>query len=93
MGWSWVYINPDYDLGRDSGSVCDTIQWVGLTPQPPKGGVATLQTTYINEWQKLFVNVQHLKGKNCVLKIFDMNGREVFSSINGSTTLTMTVWN
>lgn len=73
--------NPNYSLGKLVGSPCDTIQYAGITTPPTKGGAAALQTTYISQWQKLFVNAQNIKGKNCVLKIFDVNGR-VVKSIN-----------
>ncbi|MBL7926866.1 MAG: T9SS type A sorting domain-containing protein [Bacteroidia bacterium] len=74
--------NPDYDLGPLTGSVCDTLT-TGIAPQPQTGGVATLQTTYIHAWQKLFVNAQQVKGKNALLMIYDTQGKEVYRSHKG----------
>jgi hypothetical protein len=70
--------NPNYSLGPLAGSPCDTLG-VGIAEQ---NAIAApeLYTFYHPGWQKLFVNAQHLKGKKCLLQIFDMNGREVFSS-------------
>lgn len=67
--------NPNYGLGKLVGSPCDTIQYTGLTPGHSPKGEGSLTATYISAWQKLFVNAQNIKGKNCVLKIFDVNGR------------------
>lgn len=72
--------NPDYDLGRDSGSVCDTLVWTGISNIQKVISNAELKTTYISAWQKLFVNAQNIRGRNCLLKIFDVNGRELYSS-------------
>ncbi|MEO8146281.1 MAG: T9SS type A sorting domain-containing protein [Bacteroidia bacterium] len=69
--------NPDYDLPRDSGSVCDTIQWTGIqSPAVLQGGV--LFVTYVNSWDKLFINAQHLKGSTYTLRVTDITGRLVF---------------
>ncbi|MBL7926870.1 MAG: T9SS type A sorting domain-containing protein [Bacteroidia bacterium] len=69
--------NPDYDLGPLTGSICDTLT-TGIAPQPQTAGVATLQTTYIHTWQKLFVNAQQVKGKNALLMLYDIQGKEVY---------------
>lgn len=83
--------NPDYDLGADSGSLCDTITGTAPSPPAPKGGV--LDVTYISAWQMLFVNAHNLKGKNAMLKIYDLNGRCVINTAiaKGSTPLNMTL--
>ncbi|MEO8150559.1 MAG: T9SS type A sorting domain-containing protein [Bacteroidia bacterium] len=72
--------NPDYDLGPDSGSVCDTI--ISASSWQPAINKNQLHLFYHSAWQKLFVNAQNIKGKNAMLKIFDMNGRIVFSSLS-----------
>jgi len=74
--------NPDYDLGPLTGSICDTLT-TGITPQPQTVVVATLQTTYIHAWQKLFVNAQQVKGKNALLLLYDIQGKVVYRSRNG----------
>ncbi|MEP7169445.1 MAG: T9SS type A sorting domain-containing protein, partial [Bacteroidota bacterium] len=71
--------NPDYDMPADSGSICDTLSSVGIS-EIETANHAEMFVSYIREWQKLFINAQHLKGKNCLLQIIDMNGRFVFSS-------------
>jgi hypothetical protein len=72
--------NPDYDLPRLQGSSCDTVLWTSSPPAPKGGEIAELRTTYVGAWQKLFVNAQNIKGKNATLKVYDLNGRIVFSS-------------
>jgi hypothetical protein len=73
--------NPDYDMPAWSGSLCDTL--LNLTPFLSEGeGAPTLMLTYVSEWQKLFVNAQHLKGKNCVLEIFDVTGKNLTPALS-----------
>jgi hypothetical protein len=73
--------NPDYSMPALAGSICDTITGIqNLLVDVEK---TTLQTSYVAAWQKLFVNALNLKGKKVTLKIFDINGREVFNSQNG----------
>ncbi len=72
--------NPNYDLGPLAGSSCDTITGISPTPALPGGEEEpALHVFYHSSWQKLFVNAQHIKGKICLLQVFDMNGKEVFS--------------
>ena len=69
--------NPDYDMPRLQGSPCDTVLFTNLTPVPsPRGEV--LQATYVRDWQKLFVNAQHLKGTTYTLTVTDITGRQVY---------------
>jgi len=70
--------NPDYGLGALAGSACDTLG-VGISEADIESK-AILHTFYHSEWQKIFVNAQHLKGRNALLRIFDMNGKLLFSS-------------
>lgn len=74
--------NPNYELGRLIGSPCDTLS-VGLAPPMGAGGLAELFVFYHSTWQKLFVNAQNIKGKNAVLQIFDVTGKEIFNSVSG----------
>jgi len=69
--------NPDYDLGPLVGSPCDTL--TGITNSQQPAGNSELHLSWVPQWEKLFVNAQHLKGRNCLLQIFDMNGKAVFS--------------
>ncbi|MEO8146889.1 MAG: T9SS type A sorting domain-containing protein [Bacteroidia bacterium] len=70
--------NSDYDMPRLQGSPCDTVQWVGVQNLPPPKG--EMFVTYVSDWQKLFVNAQNIKGKIAVVRIYDLNGRVVFST-------------
>ncbi len=68
--------NPDYELGAWVGSPCDTLT-VGLTPNPTPEA-SWLQSWYNHEWNMIHVNAAQLKGRNGVLRLFDMEGRVVF---------------
>jgi hypothetical protein len=70
--------NPNYSLGPLAGSPCDTLG-VGINEHEIKIG-PELNVFYHPSWQKLFVNAQHIKGRNCLLQINDMNGKLLFSS-------------
>ena len=76
--------NPNYDMPALAGSPCDTL--TGLYQTFAGSVKPTIQTTYVTAWQKLFVNAQNIKGKNGVLKIFELNGKEVFSSKGEAST-------
>jgi hypothetical protein len=68
--------NPDYDMPRLQGSVCDTVQWMGVqTIEPQKG---EMFVTYVSDWQKLFINAQHLSGTTYTLTVIDITGRLVY---------------
>jgi hypothetical protein len=70
--------NPNYSLGPLVGSGCDTLH-VGVNSIDVNNH-AQLFVYYQSDWQSLFVNASGIKGKSCVLKIVDMNGRMVYSS-------------
>jgi hypothetical protein len=70
--------NPDYELGPLAGSVCDTLH-VGVNSIDVNNH-AQLFVYYQSNWKSLFVNASGIKGKNCLLKIVDINGRMVYSS-------------
>ncbi len=70
--------NPNYGLGRWISSPCDTLNVsVGELEVNNKW---ELFVFYHSSWEMLFINAQNIKGRNCLLQIFDINGREVFSS-------------
>ena len=70
--------NPDYELGAWVGSPCDTLT-VGLTPGlSPEARGAWVQAWYNHEWNMIHVNAAQLKGRNGVLRLFDIEGRIVF---------------
>jgi hypothetical protein len=69
--------NPNYSLGPLSASSCDSLT-VAITL--PTSNSSELFVFYHTGWQKLFVNAHYIKGKNSLLKVFDINGKEVYSS-------------
>jgi hypothetical protein len=76
--------NPNYGLGALQGSACDTL--TALTPDPTAfGKQAMLNLYYQQEWQMLFVNGHHIKGSDCLLQVFDVNGKLVYDSQNKTT--------
>ncbi|MEI2759648.1 MAG: hypothetical protein V9G42_09510 [Bacteroidia bacterium] len=76
--------NPDYMLPALAGSACDTL--TGIAPSPlGRGG--ELFVTYIASWQKLFVNAQHLKGKNITLTLYDVTGKLIYNTARVLTPL------
>ena len=72
--------NPNYDMGPDTGSVCDSLG-LFLTPALSKGE-GVMQITYISAWEKLFVNASGLKGKNVTVSIYDGRGSLKFEVIS-----------
>lgn len=70
--------NPNYDLGPLVGSGCDTL--TGVPSIKNQVSRPELYVTYISSWNKVFINAQNIKGKNCLLEVFDLNGKKIFSS-------------
>jgi hypothetical protein len=70
--------NPDYTLPAISGSPCDTL--TGIAPLATSAKGAELFVTYMASWQRLFVNAQHLKGKNITLTIYDITGKLIYNT-------------
>ena len=70
--------NPDYTLPAISGSPCDTL--TGIAPLATSAKGAELFVTYMASWQKLFVNAQHLKGKNITLTLYDVTGKLIYNT-------------
>jgi hypothetical protein len=73
--------NPNYDLGPLAGSICDTLS-VGLNEIPVYKN--NLAVYYDAGWQMAFVNAKGLKGKNAVLKLFNLNG-QLITSLKGNS--------
>lgn len=69
--------NPDYDMGPLAGSPCDTL--TGIFNGEPQTANNELLLTYAPEWEKLFVNARGLGGRKCLLRLFDANGKVVYS--------------
>ncbi len=67
--------NPNYELGPDTNSICDTITVVNDLPQHIK---EKLYVWFNSHWQTAFINAQHLKGKSYALQIYDVAGRNIF---------------
>lgn len=77
--------NPDYELGPDTTSLCDTITnrvpiLAGQTASPE------LHVFYHSSWEKVFLNAFPVRGKNYDLKLLDISGRLVYSE-QGATDL------
>ncbi len=73
--------NPNYELGPLAGSGCDTLS-TGIAPvQEPE---AQLFVTYESNWKKIFVNAQRLKGRQCRLSVFDVNGKLIDGDVQES---------
>ena len=68
--------NPNYSLGPLVSSPCDTlstsITTIAIKPK--------LNLFYHYSWQTLFINANHLKGKEITLQIVDLSGRMVYTS-------------
>ena len=73
--------NPNYDLGPDSGSVCDTLT-VGIAENLLTKH-AKLYIYYYPGWETTFINADGLKGKKYVLTVTDLLGHIIFRE-NGS---------
>jgi len=73
--------NPNYDLGPLAGSNCDTLT-VGLTEIAAYKN--NLAVYYDAGWQMAFVNAKGLKGKNAILKLFNLNG-QLITTLKGTS--------
>lgn len=77
--------NPDYDLSKMAGSICDSLQFAGINEHQSINN-AEMFIFYHIGWQKAFVNARHLKGKKCVMQMFDITGKKVFEANNQAIT-------
>jgi len=70
--------NPDYEMGAWVGSPCDTLTGISNIEQGITN--AEMFVFYHPGWQTAFINAQNVKGKNCLLQIFNMTGKVIFSA-------------
>ena len=70
--------NPDYDLAPLVGSACDSL--TAVQENELNNTNATLNLYYHPGWETLFVNAQNLKGTKGTIKIYDTNGKIIYSS-------------
>ena len=68
--------NPNYELGPDSGSVCDTIT-VGIENSATGAKHSALFVFYHHEWQTVFINAKGLTGKKYLLTVVDLYGHTI----------------
>jgi hypothetical protein len=73
--------NPNYDLGPLTGSPCDTLTGISLTPVLPEGAGA-LYVYYNPVWQKAFINAKGLRGRNVRMSVYDLLGNVVYAEEN-----------
>ncbi|CAN5474412.1 hypothetical protein BH11BAC2_BH11BAC2_10370 [soil metagenome] len=66
--------NPNYELAKDSGSICDTLS-VGLNELI--SNYSNLFVYYDAQWKIAFINADKLTGSKYELKIYDISGREI----------------
>lgn len=71
--------NPDYDLSKLAGSVCDSLQFAGINYLQTINN-AELFVYYHSGWQKAFINAHRLKGKSCLLQVFEITGKKIFET-------------
>lgn len=67
--------NPEYDLGALVGSPCDTI--VGIQ-QISNTIPTTLHVYYHPNWEKAFINAEHLKGHTGKLVLYNLQGQLIY---------------
>ena len=68
--------NSDYDLGPDTGSMCDTILNVSIAQVT--SWHTSLNAYYKADWQICYLNANNLSGRKYKLIIFDQVGKEIF---------------
>ncbi len=71
--------NPNYDLGPDSGSVCDTLT-VGVMYPALSTLHSALSVFYHNDWKIAFINAEHLKGSKAELVLYDLSGKAIYKA-------------
>ena len=70
---------PNYDLGRLTGSPCDTLQWVGTpeTPNPLQGGFRSLRINPNPANNSFYIKYDILTNENLLFVLYDSYGKEV----------------
>ena len=69
--------NPDYELGPDTNSMCDTVLSVDSRPLTVDRN-SQLHVFYHPGWQIAFINAEGLRGKTYTLCVMDLSGRIVY---------------
>lgn len=69
--------NPNYELGPDSGSLCDSLT-VGILNLEQGFAHSELKIFYHPEWKTAFINAQGLKGKKYLLNVVDILGHLIY---------------
>lgn len=77
--------NPDYELGPDTTSLCDTIT-NRIRVLPGQTASSELHVFYHSSWEKVFLNAFPIQGKKYDLKLLDISGRLVYTE-QGTTDL------
>ncbi|MFN8145042.1 MAG: hypothetical protein U0073_11540, partial [Bacteroidia bacterium] len=75
--------NPDYELGADTTSLCDTLVNV-VNPLQQQNTPAELHVFYHGGWEKIFLNAYPVQGKKYTLRLLDINGKIIYQE-NGAT--------
>lgn len=80
LGGNRTYIglpnNPNYELPALGGSICDTLATLAAEElQTPEK--ADLNIFYHPEWQTAFINVSGIKEKTYVLRLVNLEGKEL----------------
>ncbi len=73
---------PDYEMPAISGSPCDTLTSIATYIVTNS---AKLFVYYQTDWKKLFLNAEHLQGKQATLKIYDSMGKLVNNAESKTT--------
>ncbi len=68
--------NPEYELGALVGSPCDTL--VGIQ-QIQNEIEPALHIYYHPTWEKVFINAEHIKGHKGNLKLYNLQGKLIFT--------------
>ncbi len=69
--------NPDYEMGPDTNSMCDTLTAVATVGSSSRQE-SRLNIFYHPGWQITFINAEGLSGKKYSLAVYDLTGREVY---------------
>ncbi len=69
--------NPNYELGADSGSICDSLT-VGILNNEQGISNTELFVFYHPGWQTAFINAKGLAGKKYVLTVADVFGHIIY---------------
>lgn len=81
--------NPNYELGPDSGSVCDTL---GLgTPKPPLGGLTPLRISPNPTTGTFTIVYTHRYGGDITCNVVDLLGNCVYQNTFTNTTNNQTI--